>query len=60
MNKVRIGLSEPEVDAFLKLGSAELVKQLRHNASDPILTGGVMKLVKVKEKFNAVIREELK
>ncbi|MGA2669989.1 MAG: hypothetical protein ABSF21_01010 [Dehalococcoidia bacterium] len=61
MNKrVRIGLSEAVVDVFLKLGSAELVRQLHHNAGDPVLTEGVMQLVKANEKFNAVIREVVK
>jgi hypothetical protein len=59
MNKqIRIGFSEAEVDVILKLTSAEVVKQIHHKVSDPILVEVMMKATKAKEKFNSKERKE--
>jgi len=55
---VRVSLSEAEIDVLLKVGSEELLRQVHHHFSDPLLVGIQMKAVKAKEKFNAIIREE--
>jgi len=58
---VRVSLSEAEIDVLLKVGAAELLRQVHKNYTDPLLVRIQMKAVKAKEKFNAIIREgELK
>lgn len=52
MNKrVRISLSEVQVNALMHLTSMELVRQINHQAIDPISTEVAMKMVKAKERF---------
>jgi len=52
MNKrVRVSLSEAQVNALMHLTSMELVRQINHHATDTITAEVAMKMVKAKEKF---------
>jgi len=59
MNKqIRISVSEAEVDILLKLTTAEVVRQIHHQASDTTLVGVMVKATKAKEKFNSKERKD--
>jgi len=59
MNKrVRVGLSEAHINVLLRLSSAELLRQINHNATDTLMAEVAMKMVKAKEKFMPGRKEE--
>ena len=56
--QVRPSFSELQINVLLRLTSMELLRQITHNAIDPVMAEVAMKVVKAKEKFMPERKEE--
>lgn len=56
--QVRPSFSELQINVLLRLTSMELLRQITHNTTDPVMAEVAMKVVKAKEKFMPERKEE--